>query len=122
MQIGDVRISEWSDNGSCRFWSTTNPMAPALYQKEYDGGGGYRGLRTTSGRPDFEYQSHVPASPGWEGKFAGIIHRRTSISHPRFGKGRGRNWNDQCEAPNSLQLRRAMAVNIDRKSEVEGKS
>src|SRR3546814_12435176 len=26
MQIGDVRISEWSDNGSCRFWSTTDPM------------------------------------------------------------------------------------------------
>jgi hypothetical protein len=91
MQIGDLRISEWSDNGSCRFWSDTDPGAPKLYAKIYDGGK----LRTTSGRSDFEYESHVPASPGWEGKFAGIIHRRTSIAHPRFGRGRGRNWNDR---------------------------
>jgi len=91
MQIGDLRISEWSDNGSCRFWSDTDPGAPKLYAKVYDGGK----LRTTSGRSDFEYESHVPASPGWEGKFAGIIHRRTSIAHPRFGRGRGRNWNDR---------------------------
>lgn len=91
MQIGDLRISEWSDNGSCRFWTDTDPGAPKLYAKIYDGGK----LRTTHGRSDFEYESHVPASPGWEGKFAGIIHRRTSIAHPRFGRGRGRNWNDR---------------------------
>ncbi len=91
MQIGDLRISEWSDNGSCRFWSDSDPNAPKLYAKIYDGGK----LRTTIGRTDFEYESHVPASPGWEGKFAGIIHRRTSILHPLFGKGRGRNWNDR---------------------------
>lgn len=91
MQIGDLRISEWSDNGSCRFWSDSDPNAPKLYAKIYDGGK----LRTTAGRTDFEYESHVPASPGWEGKFAGIINRRTSILHPRFGKGRGRNWNDR---------------------------
>ena len=91
MQIGDLRISEWSDNGSCRFWSDSDPNAPKLYAKIYDGAK----LRTTAGRSDFEYESHVPASPGWEGKFAGIIHRRTSILHPRFGKGRGRNWNDR---------------------------
>jgi len=91
MQIGDLRISEWSDNGSCRFWSDSDPNAPKLYAKIYDGAK----LRTTAGRSGFEYESHVPASPGWEGKFAGIIHRRTSILHPRFGKGRGRNWNDR---------------------------
>src|SRR3546814_5036844 len=50
MQIGDLRISEWSDNGSCRFWSDTDPGAPKLYAKVYDGGK----LRTTSGRSDFE--------------------------------------------------------------------
>ncbi len=91
MRIGNLRISEWSDNGSCRFWSDSDPAAPTLYAKSYDG----NRLRTTSGRGDFEYESHVPASPGWEGKFAGIIHRRTAILHPRLGKGRGRNWNDQ---------------------------
>jgi hypothetical protein len=91
IQIGDLRIAEWSDNGSCRFWSDSDPNAPKPYAKIYDGGK----LRTTVGRTDFEYQSHVPASPGWEGKFAGIIHRRTSILHPLLGRGRGRNWNDQ---------------------------
>jgi hypothetical protein len=91
MQIGDLRISEWSDNGSCRFWSDSDPSAPKLYAKIYVGGK----LRTTAGRADFDFESHVPASPGWEAKFAGIIHRRTSISHPGFGKGRGRNWNDR---------------------------
>ncbi|MHA3793048.1 EH signature domain-containing protein [Sphingomonas sp. YL-JM2C] len=91
LQIGDLRISEWSDNGACRFWSDSDPDAPRLYAKRYDG----TKLRTTTGRQDFEYESHVPASPGWEGKFAGIIHRRTAIPHPRFGRGRGRNWNDR---------------------------
>jgi len=86
IQIGDLRISEWSDNGSCRFWSDTDPKAPKLYANIYDGGE----LRTTDGRADFEYESHVPASPGWEGKFAEIIYRRTSIPHPKFGQGRSR--------------------------------
>jgi len=86
MQIGDLRISEWSDNGSCRFWNDTDPKAPKLYANIYDGGE----LRTTDGRADFEYESHVPASPGWEGKFAEIIYRRTSIPHPKFGRGRSR--------------------------------
>lgn len=89
MQIGDLRISEWSDNGSCRFWRDDDPDAPALYAKVYDGGK----LRTTSGRADFEFESHVPASPGWENKFAGLIHRRAAIAHPRFGRGRTRNGN-----------------------------
>jgi len=91
MQIGDLRIAEWSDNGSCRFWSDSDPGAPLLYAKKYNG----EKLRTTAGRTDFEYESHIPASPGWETKFAGIIHRRTSILHPRFGKGRARSWNDK---------------------------
>lgn len=91
MKIGDLRIAEWSDNGSCRFWNDTDPDAPKLYAKSYDGGA----LRTTQGRADFEYYSHVPASPGWEAKFAGVIHRRTNVAHPSFGRGRGRNWNDQ---------------------------
>ena len=90
MQIGDLRIAEWSDNGSCRFWSDSDPKAPRLFAKIYDGGR----LRTTTGRNDFEFESHVPQSPGWEGKFAGIIHRRTSIGHPELGRGRGRNWGD----------------------------
>ena len=91
MQIGDLRIAEWSDNGSCRFWNDQDPAAPKLYAKSYDGAA----LRTTYGRDDYEYHSHVPASPGWEGKFAGIIHRRTGVTHPSLGRGRARNWNDR---------------------------
>src|SRR5690606_5908497 len=91
MRIGDLRIAEWSDNGSCRFWSDDDPRAPKLYAKLYDGGE----LRTTYGRDDFEYHSHVAPSPGWEGKFAGVIHRRSGVSHPALGRGRGRNWGDR---------------------------
>jgi hypothetical protein len=91
MQIGDLRISEWSDNGSCRFWSDSDPGAPELYAKTYEGGK----LRTTTGRADFEYKKHIPGSPDWEGKFAGLIHRRTSIAHPHYGRGRGRSRNGQ---------------------------
>jgi hypothetical protein len=90
MRIGDLRIAEWSDNGSCRFWSDDDARAPKLYAKFYDGGE----LRTTSGRADFEYLSHVPPSPGWEAKFAGVIHRRTGVLHPVHGRGRARSWND----------------------------
>lgn len=90
MKIGDLRIAEWSDNGSCRFWSENDARAPKPYLKTYDG----RALRTTAGRSDFEYLAHSP-SPGWESKFAGVIHRRTGIAHPILGKGRGRNWNDR---------------------------
>jgi hypothetical protein len=82
MRIGDLIIAEWSDNGACRFWSDTDPAAPQLYSKIY----GEKGLRTTSGRSDFEYHPHLSS---WEGRFAGLIHGRTSIMHPRFGKGRG---------------------------------
>lgn len=89
MQIGDTRIAEWSDNGSCRFWDMDDPKAPPLYRPSYDG----TALRTTVGRADFEYHSHVPASPGWEGKFAGVIYRRSNVMHPRFGRGRAaRSW------------------------------
>lgn len=88
MKVGDLIISEWSDNGSCRFWNTDDPAAPKMYAKIY---AEYR-LRTVAGRNDFEYEAHVPASPGWESKFAGLIYHRTTILHPKHGKGRPRNW------------------------------
>ncbi|HEY0085120.1 MAG TPA: EH signature domain-containing protein [Allosphingosinicella sp.] len=86
MRIGDLVIAEWSDNGSCRFWSINDPKAPERYGEVYDG----LALRTTDGRADFEYHAHVP-SPGWEGKFAGVIHRRTGVAHPELGRGWSRN-------------------------------
>lgn len=91
MQIGDVRIAEWSDNGACRFWSDSDRTAPKLYAKKYSG----EALRTTGGGAEFEYHSHVPQSPGWEAKFAGVIHRRTNVSHPILGRGRPRTWSDR---------------------------
>ena len=86
MGIGDIRIAEWSDNGKCRFWDAQDPGAPKLYQRGYDG----NSLRTTVGRADFEQESHVPPSPGWEMKFAGLIFRRTGVQHPTYGVGRAR--------------------------------
>ncbi|WP_206436068.1 EH signature domain-containing protein [Altericroceibacterium xinjiangense] len=82
MQIGDLRISEWSDNGSCRFWSSADPKAAKLYANTYDGGH----LRTTVGRRDFERKSHAGS---WPATFAQLIHNRTGISHPVHGVGWG---------------------------------
>lgn len=83
MTLGDLRISEWSDNGSCRFWNANDPAAPKMYASRYDGDR----LRTTHGRSDFSFLPHVPPSPGWEAKFAGLIYRRTGVKHPEFGGG-----------------------------------
>lgn len=88
MQIGDLRISEWSDNGLCRFWGSDDGKAPGLYAKEYQGSR----LRVMIGRSDFEHAMH---SSGWQGKFAAIIFRRTAILHPQLGRGAVRNWNNQ---------------------------
>ncbi len=88
MQIGDLRISEWSDNGLCRFWGSDDGKAPGLYLKHYEGGS----LRVMTGRSDFEHAMH---SSSWQGKFAAIIFRRTSIQHPQLGRGSVRNWNSR---------------------------
>lgn len=88
MQIGDLRISEWSDNGLCRFWASDDGKAPSLYEKYYEGGS----LRVMTGRRDFEHSMH---SSSWQGKFAAIIFRRTSIQHPQLGRGTVRNWNSR---------------------------
>lgn len=88
MQIGDLRISEWSDNGMCRFWAGSDSKAPGLYQKSYDGSS----LRVMAGRSDFEHAMH---SSGWQAKFAAIIFRRTSIPHPKIGKSADRNWDSR---------------------------
>jgi hypothetical protein len=91
MRIGDLIIAEWSDNGACRFWNDKDPSAPELYKETYSDSV----LRKTAGGSDFEFHPHVPASPGWEAKFADVIYRRTSILHPHFGKGRGPNWSSR---------------------------
>ena len=82
-QIGDLRISEWSDNGSCRFWNGSDKDAPRLYDEYYH----HRELRVTHGGPGFQYEAHQP-SKGWEPKFARVIYQRTGIQHPRWGTGR----------------------------------
>lgn len=84
IEIGDLRISEWSDNGMCRFWHRDDPKAPKLYDKRYDNGA----LRTTEGRSDFVALRH-DAGGAWTYRFASLIYRRTGIPHPRFGQGYG---------------------------------
>lgn len=82
MQIGDLRIAEWSDDGMCRFWSASNDQAPGLYEKYYE----KRVLRTTTGRSDFEALRH-DSGGNWMKRAAKIIHRRTGVPHPQYGRG-----------------------------------
>lgn len=82
LRIGDLTISEWSDNGYCRFWSSSNPDAPILFKNRYDNGQ----LRTMQGKSDFEYIKH-DASGRWRPKFAKFIHGRTGVAHPQYGRG-----------------------------------
>ena len=82
MEIGNVRIAEWSDNGMCRFWSSTNKAAPKLYEKYYDNGV----LRTTTGQSDFATVRH-DAGGHWVYRAAKIIHSRTGVPHPKHGRG-----------------------------------
>lgn len=82
LRIGDLTISEWSDNGYCRFWSSSNPDAPVLFKNRYDNGQ----LRTMQGKSDFEYIGHN-ASGRWRPKIAKFIHSRTGVAHPQYGRG-----------------------------------
>ncbi|WP_311266810.1 EH signature domain-containing protein [Sphingobium sp. WCS2017Hpa-17] len=90
LSIGDLRIAEWSHNGSCRFWpdaTARHPdkrlskyVAPPLYQDRYDG----NLLRTTVGPAGFQYVPHMSM---WEWRFSSIIYRHTGIRHPVYGAG-----------------------------------
>jgi len=84
MSIGDVRIAEWSHNGSCRFWDRADRQAPALYQKQYFG----LQLRAMNGGRGYEDRfAAIPHMRGWQSKFAGFVHQFTGLTHPRHGNG-----------------------------------
>lgn len=82
LRIGDLTISEWSDNGYCRFWSSGNSDAPTLFKNRYDNGQ----LRTMEGKTDFAYVGH-DAGGRWRPKIAKLIHNRTGVAHPQYGRG-----------------------------------
>lgn len=85
MQIGNLRISEWSDNGSCRFWEDTDPDKPDLNKSRYTA----RKLRTTAGGSKFRYLAH---HANWEPRFANYIYNLTNIKHPTHGAGWSNNY------------------------------
>lgn len=85
LSIGDVRVAEWSHNGSCRFWDAGDRQAPKLYQKQYYG----MALRAMNGGPRYEQRfSAIPHASGWQSKFAGFIHHFAHRLHPRWHSGR----------------------------------
>lgn len=87
MAIGDLRIAEWSHNGSCRFWDKRDMKAPGLYQKQYFG----MQLRAMNGGRPYEQRfAAIPHSSGWQTHFAGFIFQMTGIRHPRWGEGSSR--------------------------------
>ena len=80
--IGDVRIAEWSDNGSCRFWRAIDPKAPALYKRQYNGSS----LRTMAAGEGFKAIPHNPPN-GWQPKFARHVYHSAGVRHPKHGAG-----------------------------------
>ncbi|MCZ4341380.1 EH signature domain-containing protein [Sphingomonadaceae bacterium G21617-S1] len=80
--IGDVRIAEWSDNGSCRFWRAVDPKAPALYKKQYNG----TSLRAMAAGDGFRTIPHNPPN-GWQPKFARQVYQSAGVRHPKHGVG-----------------------------------
>lgn len=80
MSIGDVRIAEWSHNGSCRFWPSSQKRAPIPYRREYDG----NALRMMTGGSGFD---RIPHTSGWQPKFARKIYAATGVTHPVYGRG-----------------------------------
>ena len=81
MTIGDVRIAEWSDNGSCRFWPAARPKAPLMYQSVYYG----LVLRSMDAERGYEPLPHMGST--WQNRFAKRIYDRTGILHPLYGRG-----------------------------------
>jgi hypothetical protein len=80
--IADVRIAEWSDNGSCRFWRAVDPKAPALYKRQYNG----PSLRAMAAGEGFKAIPHNPPN-GWQPKFARQVYRSAGVRHPKHGAG-----------------------------------
>lgn len=80
--IGDVRIAEWSDNGSCRFWRAVDPKAPALYKRKYSG----TSLRAMAAGDGFRAIPHNPPN-GWQPKFARQVYQSAGVRHPKHGVG-----------------------------------
>jgi hypothetical protein len=80
--IGDVRIAEWSDNGSCRFWRGVDLKAPALYKRQYSG----QSLRTMAAGEGFKAIPHNPPN-GWQPKVARHVYHSAGVRHPKHGAG-----------------------------------
>ncbi len=85
LSIGDVRIAEWSHNGSCRFWDRQDRQAPKMYEKQYFG----MSLRAMNGGRGFEKRfAAIPHASGWQSKFAGFLHHFAHRAHPTWHSGR----------------------------------
>ncbi|GEO01847.1 hypothetical protein NSE01_36790 [Novosphingobium sediminis] len=84
MAIKDLRVVEWSNNGSCRFWHKDDRKSPTLYKPEYIG----TLFRDMNGSRGFEkYFAAIPHQSGWQSNFARFIFSHTGIRHPRWGEG-----------------------------------
>lgn len=84
MAIKDLRVVEWSNDGSCRFWHKDDRKAPTLYKPEYIG----TLFRDMNGSRGFEdHFAAIPHRSGWQSNFAHFIFKHTGIRHPRWGEG-----------------------------------
>jgi hypothetical protein len=73
LEIGDLTVVEWSHNGACRVWRTTNKHRPKLYDSEYT-------QHRLQAQPDGAQRHGGNLSYGWQQKLADTIREETGRS------------------------------------------
>ncbi len=73
LEIGSLRIAEWSENGKCYIWRRGNPAAPELYKDRYV----RRELITSSDNGGVVHSASRHGT--WQQKVAGFIRNETGI-------------------------------------------
>lgn len=74
MRIGDYTVVDWSHNGRCIIWPTSDKAAPSLYQQIY-----LSGVLAPSFAPDggLEQAHHGAVSYNWQRRVASFVAEKT---------------------------------------------
>lgn len=76
LRIGDFTVVDWSHNGRCIIWPSTNPDCPKLYQESYVSGDLAPRFAPSGG---MEKTHSAAAAYGWQKDVAGFIRKNTGI-------------------------------------------
>ena len=76
MQIGNLVVSEWSHNGTCRVWRRNDPRCPPFYRSEYSA----EELRHPGAH---QQKHHGNLYYTWQQKLSAFIREETAIAVPQ---------------------------------------